>query len=211
MELVVGTKGYTLFAHENLLRSNSASLQKALEKKPIEGQPLKIYLPDHEPKVVYGYVQWLYSRSFSSDVTHDEHGYPTFDKLATLFVFGVKLLDGDLQDNVISAMIGHGREDSYYPPVVAINTIYEVTAEGSPARQMLVDSWVAEGKESWIDAFDEKDAAVHQDFKNDLIRGLLAWKRAPAKKRPQYGALESGVPCRYHQHGKAKPCTAYDI
>ena len=211
MELVVGTGGYTLFAHETLLRRNSSFLQEALDKKPIEGQTHKVYLPDHDPDVVYAYIQWLYSRCFSSDITHDADGYPIFHKLASLYVLGVKLLDRDFQDNVLNAMISHGRENRDYPPVIAINIIYESTSEDSPARQMLIDSWVAEGEGHWVDAFDKKSGAVHSDFKDDLIRALLAWKTAPVKKRPQYSWLESGVPCRYHQHGDDEPCTARDI
>lgn len=210
----MGDQEYPIFAHEGILSKHSAFFRAALHKEWIEGQTRRVHLPDDEPELMYAYIQWIYSRKFSTDITRDASGEPRFNKLAKLYVLGEKLLDGDFQDNVANAMILPSRAEGIHkvsPGEDAIDIIYTSASRSSPARQLLVDMWVAYGCSSWVQRDEGEGWKVHQDFKDDLVEALLRRRCLREHVHDEYPWLYSGMPCKYHTHTVREACTAQDI
>lgn len=197
-----------------MLRKTSKFFDAALKQEWEEGKKRTVCLPDDNPDLVYAYVQWVYAGKVFAK-TKDDDDEPTFTPLAKQHALGEKLLDDNFQDCVLNEMISLTRENEGYLPVDAdITIIYESTGTSSPARRLLVDMFTWGGgtdpigwvREDGIDVW-----PVPQEFKDDLIKSMFKNCYVMEKHKEDYKALDGGVPCTYHNHGKDRPCVAKSV
>lgn len=205
VELVMGEYKASVFAHEGILRKPCGFFDAALNKKWKEGQKRVIHMPDDRADAVYAYVQWLYTgRIFAK--TRDADGDPVFNPFARLYVLGEKLLDDAFQDRVLSALAVQGEKQM--PSFESIEIIYEGTAEASPARRWLVDSWVQKAGNKTVEKCKEKGFPLPPEFQRDLIEAFVRRHPMRAVERLQAARLlETRMMCAYHKHGAEMPCT----
>lgn len=77
--------------------------------------------------------------------------------------------------------------------------------EGSPIRRLLVDMFMFNGRDHWMDGEDN----VH--FLVDLARRLLA-DRKTDRKKPQLDRTRAVANnCQYHHHGDGERCYSEGI
>ena len=190
-----------------MLRKASKFFDAALKKEWKEGEKRIVTLPDDNPDSVYAYIQWLYGRKLFVKTTNNQ-GEPIFEPLATLYVLGEKLLDGDFQDNVLSKLFAPTfAEDSFWPGDKATSIIYRGTPPSSPARRLFVDSWARFGFSRWIERDKDGRWEVHDEFKTDLIEALLKNRSVNEHGAKAFSDLEDGRLCEYHKHGRNEHCT----
>jgi hypothetical protein len=103
---------------------------------------------------------------------------PEYEVLTTLYVFCEKILDRDSKRTVLDAIIGRANErvlphvpcSILFPDEKHINIIYDGTAEGDKARQVLVDMYAEWGDESWLtDCIED----WHPEFISDLSARMI--------------------------------------
>ncbi|KAK4547290.1 hypothetical protein LTR36_000945 [Oleoguttula mirabilis] len=189
----------TFYVDERLICQQSAFFKAALSKSWTEGARRVVRLPDEEEKVVHAYLHWLYHNKVACLDTEND-GYSL---LASLYVFGEKLLDKTFKDVIIDCIIATSRglvvKDGTtnmhrFPAKESVDILYQGTSEGSPARQMLVDMHQVYAKETWI------NGDANHDFLVELTTALIRNDRYTASARLHNGA------CAYHCHGKDEQC-----
>jgi hypothetical protein len=118
-----------------------------------------------ESDIFKAYVQWLYSHHID-DATHDS------EKWVKMYVLGERFMDEVFQDDILKLMMCDCVEKNKYPVGPQINTVYEGTPEGSPARRLLVDFFVWAADKAWVK--DRKFAeSMPLEFINDVILALV--------------------------------------
>lgn len=138
----------TFHIHETILSERSTFFKAAVSKRWQEGRNGKINLPEDDPSLAGAYFDWLYSFKIPSksdqavNVLDDSDIDAEYEYLSHMYVFGEKVVDDDFCNAVIDAIIAKIEFDSgdayYYPSTKAVNILYEATAEGCPARKMMV-------------------------------------------------------------------------
>jgi hypothetical protein len=76
------------------------------------------------------YSQWLYTRNVPED---------WINYVASLYVFGERVMDGLFQDAIISALIDHCTRTNKTVSLSLVRIIYQGTTSSSPARRLMVD------------------------------------------------------------------------
>jgi len=158
-------------------------------------------LPDDEPENIKVYVAWLYSnRTFTKlEDGVDKESDIGFNGLLNAYIFGDKIQDSDFKDAIIDAFIEKTEETkSYY---INARKMWEYTPPGALIRRYMVDTYVWEGREKWL----EYIPYLNQDFLVELGRAL--YKRIKLPK--DYTGVAPFVhdSCLYHEHtSKGKPC-----
>lgn len=195
----MGLEKREFFVHEKVLAASSSFLQAAVKEEWQVGQAHTVKLPEEDADTLYGYTQWLYTGKLPCQTSETY----CFVPLAKLYVLGEKLIDDNLQDRVLDAIIATVRKEHCYPSKATVKTIYRSTPEGSPARKLMVDVHVIHGAPSWISS---KTEETHFDFLIDLTKALLDGRSVSEKTRREHSELASGIPCSYHKHRKDEPC-----
>lgn len=164
--------------HEAILREHSLFFRTALDQKWREGHSRTVELPDDDAEVVSAYIDWLYFRKIASkpvsppELPMDDGEYQL---LAQLYAFGDKVQADSFCDSVLDAMVQKTDDVAAdgtrtFPSHSAIMTLYNGTAQGSPARRFVVEMYAEYGAGKWIPLESEFS---HADFLTDLVRALL--------------------------------------
>ena len=85
-----------------------------------------------------------------------------------------------------------------YPDEQAADCIYRGTPKGSPARQLMVDTWISRGNSDWLDG---EFNVVNQEFLFDLTTAMLGVKKSPGK---HIKSLKRGVATKYYKAVEAE-------
>ena len=159
-------------------------------------------LPDDKPENIKVYVAWLYSNHIFTkpEGEVDKESEVECDELLDAYIFGDKIQDSDFKDAIIDALIEGSEEDETY--FINARKIWESTPPGALIRRYIVDTFVWEGAEKWLEG-----VALHlnRDFLLELGRAL--YKRTKSPK--DYTGVAPFVrdPCLYHEHtSKGEPC-----
>lgn len=168
-------------------------------------------LPEVSADIFHTYVRYLYSGSIAcknKDINKD------YDTLTGLYALGERLLDNSLRDNVLVAIMATWKEDQskrdpnksgcLFPGALHINQIYNTTTEGSPARRLLVDTYVLRARSTWSSL--NAGANMCHEFVLDLTKALLDMREVSASARKPLIARLSGISCAYHHHKEGEPC-----
>jgi hypothetical protein len=141
INVVVGTNGNTYPVHESLICASSNFFQTARKPEWSAGNPGVVDLSDEMPDIFEVYLHWLYFKTFPTIQDQD----PEYMELGQCYVLGEKLLDVKFKNAVIDAMSdvleNQPEDDVFIPGPLTIETVYEGTPKGSPARALLVDMW----------------------------------------------------------------------
>ncbi|ORY15903.1 hypothetical protein BCR34DRAFT_611933 [Clohesyomyces aquaticus] len=152
-----------------------------------------IKLPVDRPEDFKSYSTWLYGAGIISKAGED------YLRLARSYVFAEKIIDPDYQKAVPDAIItttivnkdNAGRR--YWPGPVAVRTIYKGTANGSPARRLLVDMWVRNVRPDW-NLFHGSTEKFPVECINDLLMAFAKYgleRRDSSGTRPWVEAPDS--------------------
>ena len=167
----IEVKDQTFTVHEDIIKEKSEYFRKAFNEQWAEGKSRVIKMVDDEPEVIGDFVDWLYGSKMIVSVDNDNCDLEDrmavyscqYDQLAKLYIFGEKIQDNRLCNDVVSAIIDlinqstEGFDDTnlplaiypVFPSVVA--KIYGGTPQGSPARTFLADCAVLQGKDVELD------------------------------------------------------------
>lgn len=189
------------YVHKSVV-SRSEFFEKALKSEWKEGQGRRILLPEDDPETFQAYLHWVYTGRIYSGQK------PSYVVLAKSYAWAEKLLDKELKDRLLDAMVTTCRERDEkglrnFPGTDAISIIYAATTESSPARRMMVDMYVSHGAESWTVSVEHGIELLV-----DVTKALLPeCTISDGKKHNKYSEIDRGSPCSYHHHDKDKPCS----
>ena len=190
----------TFYAHERLLRSRSPFFEAALSKAWKEGQDRMVPLPEDEGAVFHRYVQWMYNGKLVQG-TVSESDNDAYDAHSKLYALAEKLLDRELQDRIVDAIILTTRTDRlkkdskatrYYPSWGSARIIYAACPEGSPGRRLLVDLYTRFGHAKWI------EGDVPAEFLQDLAKALFTNRQITTNAADKFKELSVGAPKSYY-------------
>lgn len=171
-----GASTRELAAHKEAL-VESPFFRAALKKEGPEGQTHKIELPDADIDPVEDYLHFLYTQQVER---------LNLDYLARLYVLGQKMRDNRYKNAVLARILHDAAENPKYGLFEdlrrvgeGVNTIYEGTARGSPARELVVDIFHAIASQEWgLDGY-------CTEFKDDVL-----WKFMDSHTRGELGNLD---------------------
>jgi hypothetical protein len=116
--------------HANILTASSEFLKNAMKPKWRTNPGVPIDLSDQDTSTVEAYFHWLYTHKLVSQ------GVKTYGALASLYVFGLFLMDATFQQAVLHAIIDHLETHKWAPTASNIKAVYDDTAKGDPARRL---------------------------------------------------------------------------
>ena len=147
--LLVGPEKESMIVHTSYLTRTSKFFASALKKEWIEGQTRTIELDEENPELMAHYLDWVYTTQLptrdSLFFVAESSKVVAHELLAELYVLGERRLDSRLRNAIIDEFI-RLRLDlhdlSKCQPsrrASCINTIYQGTPAGSPARRLMVN------------------------------------------------------------------------
>lgn len=148
--LLVGPDQQRMVVHKRFITQTSEFLVGRLQQELAEGQTHTIKLPEETPELMAHYLDWVYtaelpSREFSFFSTTADQKVAAYNLLAELYVLGERRLDSSFR-NAVTAEIVRLRPSQFglhecqlFQQGKMVNTIYEGTSAGSPARRLMVD------------------------------------------------------------------------
>lgn len=150
-------------------------------------------------------MNWLYTGQLSSK---SNAAKPDEPHLVHLYVLGEKLLDTNFQDRVIDAIVAAARQPDesghrQIPDEVSVNYIYQNSPKGSPARKLMVDIWLTDSGDDWLE--DVHPDKMDHDFMFDIAAATLANSRVRKELHNDRQTLKSGVPYGYYKSAADKP------
>jgi hypothetical protein len=156
--LLVGPEQRKMIVNGTSLARDSEFFKAALKKEWIEGQTRTIALSEECPEVMAQYISYTTSGKLSSEdrilngVSDAEYIYRL---LVTLYVYGERFIDSTIQKAVIKELVRliktkDTNGERWQPSIDDVNIIYRGTPENSPARRLLVDLKVSEGREDGV-------------------------------------------------------------
>lgn len=154
--LLVGADEHELLVHEDYLARHSAFFKAALKKEWAEGQTRTIKLHEETPELVAFYLDYQYGKGLPTDSTrNNSRNGKVYDVLAELYALGERLQDDHIRNVIIDEIVRFSRMSSresglHLPLDHAVTTIYESTTAESPARRLLVELFVTNGKGKWV-------------------------------------------------------------
>jgi hypothetical protein len=169
----VGNNGTTFPVHESVVCDSSAFFKSAMKPEWTSATSRIVDLTDEDPNIFEIYLHWLYFKTLSTIHNRPPIADIEYIELAQCYVLGEKLLDMKFKNAVIDALIevleNDPEDNCFLPDYDIINTIYEGTTEGSPARTLLVDMWQGRATPSCKAALDE----CPPEFTMDLAKVFL--------------------------------------
>lgn len=188
--LLVGPEKQSMIVHTGYLTITSEFFASALKKVWIEGQTRTIELDEEVPELMAYYLDWLYTTHLPSkgcnSFTTETSKVVTHELLAKLYVLGERRLDSRLRNAIIAEFIRLRlifHDVSSCQPlrrVNCINTVYQGTPEGSPARRLMVDLSLRSGCPKCY-TVDDLDKA----FLVDLAQAFFAAVHGPKSIQEQ--------------------------
>ncbi|EMD01277.1 hypothetical protein BAUCODRAFT_204622 [Baudoinia panamericana UAMH 10762] len=212
IEVVVGPQKTSFHVHEKRIRSQSAFFDTALKTRWQKAEDRRVNLPDDKPETFKNYVHWLYTSKLQSEKPGNTLGtgssYQTFSEL---YVLAEKLIDPVCQDRAIDAIVFEMRVNRsrsfylslYYPTANNIEYVYQNTPAGSSLRKLMVDAYVYQGADYWIE-----DTVIGQnhEFLVNLIGALHRCRTLTPRAVEKRQAFLSDLPCEYHNHDRNERC-----
>jgi hypothetical protein len=167
--LLVGPEQQKLVVHVGYITRTSAFFAAALKKEWAEGQTRTVELHEEAPEMMAQYLDWVYTSKLPTkdcSLFHPESAKTTaHNLLAELYVLGERRLDSDFRNAITTEfvrlrLILHGSPGCRTSQrVTSVNTIYQGTPAGSPARRPMVDLSLRFG--------------CHQCYTGDLDKAFL--------------------------------------
>jgi hypothetical protein len=188
--LLVGPEKQSMIVHTGYLTRTSEFFASALKKVWIEGQTRTIELDEETPELMAHYLDWVYttrlpSKDCKSFMTEDSKAV-IHELLAKLYVLGERRLDSRLRNAIMAEFIRLRlifHDISRCQPsrrVSCINTIYQGTLAGSPARRLMVNLSLRAGCPKCYTANDLEKA-----FLVDLTQAFFAAIHEPKSVEEQ--------------------------
>lgn len=99
-----------------------------------------------------------------------------YQHLTALYCFGEQYQDAHFKNTVIDAIIASTKEEDadgerWFPTNESVDIVYQGTPAGSPARKLMVDLHIEDGRASWLDL-----GANNHEFVTDLAKGFYERK-----------------------------------
>jgi len=169
----VGNNGTTFPVHESVVCDSSAFFKFAMKPEWTSATSRIVDLTDEDPDVFEIYLHWLYFKTLSTIQGRPPSADMEYIELAQCYVLGEKLLDVKFKNAIMDALVevleNEQKGTCILPGSWAIETIYEGTTEGSPARILLVAMWIGRAAPSCKVTLNK----CHPEFIIDLAKGFL--------------------------------------
>lgn len=138
-----GSGQRTMIAHRGYITRNSEFFAVELRREISEGHVPTIKLPNHSPKLMAYYLDFIYDKKPPTQVYKDtlfganSPDSSAYELLAELYVFGEHVLDSPFRNAMAQEIVRLLRV--MFHTTTVVNIIYNGTTEGSPVRRLLVD------------------------------------------------------------------------
>jgi len=139
--VLVGPNKKEFIAHKDILCKQSPFFKAALDSKWIEGETKRVSLPEDDPSIFSGFLQWAYTRKIIHSASQTDKGTAEeiYHEFAKLYVLADKLGVVALKNRVIDEISQLEQATGLGFPSIRYQYVYENTAQGSLLRQYLVD------------------------------------------------------------------------
>lgn len=148
--LLVGPEQQKMVVHKSFITQTSEFFESALKHGLSEGETYTIKLTAETPELMAHYLDWVYTTELPSGKTAffsttTDQKVAAYNLLAELYVLGERRLDSAFR-NAVTAEIVRLRPSQFglhdcqlFQQGKMVNTIYQSTPTGSPARRLMVD------------------------------------------------------------------------
>lgn len=162
----------TTFAlDKDLICKNSAYFEAAFNSDFSEAATQELEIEDVDIEIFRIFVHWLHK----GKLVGDDENRPSYTTLVKIWLFADSILAPKLQ-NLVIYDIDQARYEHDYFPSARLHLVYDNTAEGSPLRRLIVDTW------NFTYRISTPENYPHQ-FLVDLINNSLP-KENPGRFRP---------------------------
>jgi hypothetical protein len=208
----VGTKEpKDFYIHRARLCQFSPFFKKALDKDWSEAKSKLIVLPDDTAETFEIYCDWLYNISpFRESAVRSEDATQRSLEAEAMsvryyqaYVFGDKVLDRDFTDMIIDIWMAHMRKQEIYA-THSLFKIFNLSAKGDPARQLLIDVMLYIGHSGWFNGLYWNDD-LNREALSEITKAYIRQKGKLINR--QDAPFYKPDMCIYHWHTKTgDPC-----
>ncbi|PMD38768.1 hypothetical protein L207DRAFT_584162 [Hyaloscypha variabilis F] len=186
VKVSVGTEKETWLLHEGVICERSEWFNKAFMGGYMESDQKQIYLQDEEPEMFGHFVDWLYGKGLFCYKDHAKPSDITFSHVRewlALYIFADKIALKALAQEALEQY--NLCAEGTLPCTKEILLVYRNTMSGSPLRQSVVKTLMAEFFDQGEDDFDFISDAIgcHPEFTRDISSALKSHTRLSTKKR----------------------------
>lgn len=204
IEVGVGTKKHTFYAHHDLLTFYSGYFRAALDGGFAEAQSGVIKLDVEEPTIFQDFVMWLYTNKARADESDDmlkKNCATHYLSCVRLWIFAdrrdIPLLMNEMVDELQKTLARTWQ----YPDNV-IKEVYENTVDDSLLRCMVVDSYKCTADENVLSCDSEY---FPSQFLIALVRSLATAPRSAKMSSEEYEQVD--LCPSFHVHEGGVRCT----
>ena len=158
---VCAGKGEEFVIIKGVATRSSRFFQAAMAGDWKEARENRVLLPDTEPRIFEGYLQWLYTSTLSSSGPSEYHDMVEF------YILGDFLDDLKFRNAALDRIMSRSLEIHNPPGPSAIGLAWEKMLPGSSLRQVITELWLT----------------THYSY---AVTWLLEPALEPAVERPQY-------------------------
>lgn len=191
--LVIGPDEQELVVCQHFLVKTSKFFEVALKKQWEEGQTRIIKLPEDDVEIVTLYLDFMHGEGLPSqsikraeDIPYGSSDMHPNRLLVGLYSFSERVLSTTIQNAIIKEFLRFVTLTLYerkrnVPSLHAISEIYKGTTDGSPARRLMVDLYLAYAQPGALANTDNNPA-----FVRDVAHALLekaAYRTSPNEFR----------------------------
>lgn len=166
----------TFVFDKDLICYNSAYFEAAFNSDFSEAATQELEIEDVDIEIFKIFVYWLHKGKLCGD----DENQPSYTTLVKIWLFADSILAPKLQ-NLVIYDIDQARYEHDYFPSTRLHLVYDNTAEGSPLRRLIVDTW------NYTYRISTPENYPHQ-FLVDLINNSLP-KENPGRYRPSKTAM----------------------
>lgn len=128
-----------------------------------------VALPDQEPNLFKVYLEWLYTKAFTTDNDDSRTPPNVLLRLSKLYILGQYLLDFSFRNSVVDRVYEEHRH--LLPELEEIEDVWRATPEGTSMRRIIAAMWAMSVREKDIAHFVN---SLQPDIFTDLVRQLAA-------------------------------------
>jgi len=186
-QVSVGEQGKIFVMHRDIATRHSSFFKAALSHDWKEAEEKKISLPDCEPEIFEGYLQWVYT----GEVVYCSERYKQALELVKLWILGDFLGDQNFCDAVVGGLWAQQVPAS--PD--AIKHLYNHTPHESHLRSHIFGIWACRASITLVSCLFAANREYPKDFIIDLFGFLSAYGRVV--DNPKWSAAPGAASAAY--------------
>lgn len=202
VKVLVGPDKTPFNVHRATVCAKSKFFEAALTRDWKEKKEATVNLPDMAPYEFAVFVHWMYAGEIDDEGSGLKR--PTDDKtfggVFAAFLAGDVLDNETLRNQAMTEMIRIDNDERIIPGDISVSRYWDRTAEGSPLRRYLVDSYALYAPEDSLAGIVRLGPP---DFTEQVLRKFAQIRGALRKEH----AITLATACKYHDHKETPTCS----